>query len=66
MLATTLRTLLRGSSSGLTTGDSLALEGARAKDDATVVKLLRDAGVVILGKANLTDMSSGYSSLGGQ
>jgi amidase len=57
-----------------TTAGSLALEGTRAKDDATVVKLLRDAGAVILGKANLTefanilaiDMPSGYSSLGGQ
>jgi amidase len=57
-----------------TTAGSLALEGARAKDDATVVKLLRDAGAVILGKANLTefanmlaiDMPAGYSSLGGQ
>ncbi|WGD49562.1 amidase family protein [Bradyrhizobium sp. CB1650] len=57
-----------------TTAGSLALEGARARDDATVVKLLRDAGAVILGKANLTefanmlaiDMPSGYSSLGGQ
>jgi amidase len=57
-----------------TTAGSLALEGARAKRDATVVKLLRDAGAVILGKANLTefanilaiDMPSGYSSLGGQ
>jgi amidase len=57
-----------------TTAGSQALEGARAKDDATVVKLLRDAGAVILGKANLTefanmlaiDMPSGYSSLGGQ
>jgi amidase len=57
-----------------TTAGSLALEGARASDDATVVKLLRDAGAVILGKANLTefanmlaiDMPSGYSSLAGQ
>jgi amidase len=57
-----------------TTAGSLALQGARAKRDATVVKLLRDAGAVILGKANLTefanilaiDMPSGYSSLGGQ
>ncbi len=57
-----------------TTAGSLALDGARAKDDATVVKLLRNAGAVILGKANLTefanmlaiDMPSGYSSLGGQ
>lgn len=57
-----------------TTAGSLALETARAKDDATVVKRLRAAGAVILGKANLTefanilaiDMPSGYSSLGGQ
>lgn len=57
-----------------TTAGALALEGARARDDASVVKLLRDAGAVILGKANLTefanmlaiDMPAGYSSLGGQ
>jgi amidase len=57
-----------------TTAGSLALEGARAKRDATVVKLLRKAGAVILGKANLTEfanilaieMPGGYSSLGGQ
>lgn len=57
-----------------TTAGSLALEGARAKQDATVVARLRAAGAVILGKANLTefanilaiDMPSGYSSLGGQ
>jgi amidase len=57
-----------------TTAGSLALEGARARGDAIVVRLLRDAGAVILGKANLTefanilaiDMPSGYSSLGGQ
>lgn len=57
-----------------TTAGSLALATARARDDATVVKLLRAAGAVVLGKANLTefanilaiDMPSGYSSLGGQ
>jgi amidase len=57
-----------------TTAGSLALAEARAKDDATVVKLLREAGAVVLGKANLTefaniiaiDMPAGYSSLGGQ
>jgi amidase len=57
-----------------TTAGSLALADAFAARDATVVKLLREAGAVILGKANLTefanilaiDMPSGYSSLGGQ
>jgi amidase len=57
-----------------TTAGSLALDGARAKQDSTVVSRLRAAGAVILGKANLTefanilsvDMPSGYSSLGGQ
>jgi amidase len=57
-----------------TTAGSLALAEARAQRDATVAKLLRDAGAVILGKTNLTEfanilavgMPSGYSSLGGQ
>src|SRR5437868_6750466 len=57
-----------------TTAGSLALAEARAKRDATLVARLRDAGAVILGKANLTefanilaiDMPAGYSSLGGQ
>jgi amidase len=57
-----------------TTAGSLALADARANRDATVVSLLRRAGAVILGKANLTefanilaiDMPAGYSSLGGQ
>ena len=57
-----------------TTAGSLALADARANRDATVVALLRQAGAVILGKANLTefanilaiDMPAGYSSLGGQ
>ena len=57
-----------------TTAGSLALAEARARKDATVVALLRQAGAVILGKANLTefanilavDMPAGYSSLGGQ
>ncbi|MDI1285325.1 MAG: amidase family protein, partial [Reyranella sp.] len=56
-----------------TTAGSLALETARARDDSTVVKRLRAAGAVILGKTNLTEfanilavgMPSGYSSLGG-
>ncbi len=57
-----------------TTAGSLALKDARARHDATLVKRLRGAGAVILGKANLTefaniltiDMPAGYSSLGGQ
>jgi amidase len=57
-----------------TTAGALALEGARAARDATLVRQLRLAGAVILGKANLTefanivaiDMPAGYSSLGGQ
>jgi amidase len=57
-----------------TTAGSLALEGVKARADATVVARLREAGAVILGKANLTEfanilaigMPAGYSSLGGQ
>ena len=57
-----------------TTAGSLALANGRAKREATVVERLKNAGAVILGKANLTefanilaiDMPSGYSSLGGQ
>jgi amidase len=57
-----------------TTAGSLALADAQAQRDALLVKRLRDAGAVILGKTNLTefanilaiDMPAGYSSLGGQ
>src|ERR1700737_1039175 len=57
-----------------TTAGSPALAEAQAKRDARVVELLRRAGAVILGKANLTefanilaiDMPAGYSPLGGQ
>ena len=58
----------------LTTAGSLALVGNRAKEDAFVMKQLRDAGVVLLGKTNLSEWAnfrsthscSGWSSRGGQ
>jgi len=57
-----------------TTAGSLALEGNKANIDAFVVKKLRDAGAVLLGKTNLsewanfrsTNSSSGWSGRGGQ
>ncbi|HKT40650.1 MAG TPA: amidase family protein, partial [Ktedonobacterales bacterium] len=57
-----------------TTAGSLALLGSTPPLDATVAKRLRDAGVVLLGKLNLsewanfrsTNSSSGWSGRGGQ
>ena len=57
-----------------TTAGSLALAGHVAANDAFLVKKLRDAGAVLLGKTNLsewanfrsTNSSSGWSSRGGQ
>ena len=57
-----------------TTAGSLALENHRPAKDAFLVSRLRDAGAVILGKANLSEWanfrstrsSSGWSSIGGQ
>ena len=57
-----------------TTAGSLALLGSRPPRDAFVAEKLRDAGAVILGKANLSEWanfrsnssSSGWSGRGGQ
>ncbi len=56
-----------------TSAGSLALDGIRAPRDANVVKRLRDAGAVILGKTNLSEWAnirstrstSGWSARGG-
>jgi amidase len=56
-----------------TTAGSLALVGARAKQDSFVAQKLRDAGAVILGKTNLSEWAnirsshstSGWSGRGG-
>jgi len=56
-----------------TTAGSLALEGSMARRDAFIVKRLRAAGAVILGKTNLSEWAnfrgkhsvSGWSSRGG-
>ncbi len=58
----------------MTTAGSLALLGSRAPRDSFVVQKLREAGAVILGKANLSEWanfrgehsSSGWSGRGGQ
>lgn len=57
-----------------TTGGSIALQESMPSDDATIVTKLREAGAIILGKTNVTELNSvfdtaipeGYSSLGGQ
>lgn len=51
-----------------TTAGSVLLENWTPPDDAYVVKKLRDAGAIILGKLNLSEFASGtaHSSLGGQ
>jgi Asp-tRNA(Asn)/Glu-tRNA(Gln) amidotransferase A subunit family amidase len=52
-----------------TTGGSVALAYSRPPDDACVVRRLRGAGAIVLGKTNLTELARGgstLSSLGGQ
>jgi amidase len=51
-----------------TTGGSVMLEGSIPPDDAFVVKKLREAGAVIIAKANMSEFASAaaHSSLGGQ
>jgi amidase len=57
-----------------TTAGALALARSFPREDAFLVKRLRVAGAIVLGKANLTEfanfttagMPSGYSGLGGQ
>ena len=57
-----------------TTAGSVALQDSVPDQDSTLVRRLREAGAVILGKTNLTEfanflsngMPGGYSSLGGQ
>lgn len=52
-----------------TSGGSLALANHRTRDDAFVVRKLRDAGAIILAKSNLHELAAGIttiSSLGGQ
>jgi len=57
-----------------TTAGCAALEGTVVPGDARIVTLLREAGAVLLGKANLSEFASmrasyyaeGYSSRGGQ
>ncbi|KAF5125271.1 putative amidase [Metarhizium anisopliae] len=56
------------------TAGSFALVGAQPKEDSTIAAKLRKAGVIILGKANLSqwanwrssNTSSGWSAYGGQ
>ena len=58
----------------MTTAGAIALDGNYAKEDAFLVKQLRESGAVLLGKTNLSEWanfrsfksSSGWSSRGGQ
>jgi amidase len=53
-----------------TTGGSVLIEGSLPPDDAFTVRQLREAGAIILAKANMSEFAEsygrlGYSSLGG-
>lgn len=58
----------------MTTAGSIALAGHKAAQDAFIIKKLREAGAVLLGKTNLSEWAnfrstrstSGWSSRGGQ
>ena len=58
----------------MTTADPLRWKGIMPKEDAFIIKQLRKAGVVLLGKTNLSEWAnfrsshscSGWSSRGGQ
>ncbi len=58
----------------MTTAGSLALVGSKPKQDSAVVRHLRDAGAILIGKTNLSEWanfrsnfsSSGWSGRGGQ
>lgn len=57
-----------------TTAGAIALQGNQTANDAYIVKQLKNAGAIILGKANLSEWAyffcgecpSGYSAVGGQ
>ena len=57
-----------------TTGGSIALQDVKPRRDSAIVAKLTDAGAIILGKTNITELNGlfdanlpeGYSSLGGQ
>ncbi len=58
-----------GTEDGVTSAGSLAMANSKPGRDAFVVKRLRDAGAIILGKTNMHELAAGIttiSSLGGQ